>query len=78
VEENRRGAAFGGIIGMFDTGIGTGSIAMGWIVAHLGYRAAWGTAAALAACAIPYFVLVERRVLVRSSKFEVPSSKVQS
>jgi predicted MFS family arabinose efflux permease len=62
VDENRRGAAFGSIIGMFDTGIGTGSIAMGWIVEHLGYRAAWGTAAALAACAIPYFVLVERRV----------------
>jgi predicted MFS family arabinose efflux permease len=47
---------------MFDTGIGTGSIAMGWIVEHLGYRAAWGTAAALAACSIPYFILVERRV----------------
>jgi MFS family permease len=62
VDENRRGAAFGSIIGMFDTGIGTGSIAMGWIVEHLGYRAAWGTAAALAACAIPYFMLVERRV----------------
>jgi predicted MFS family arabinose efflux permease len=62
VEENRRGAAFGSIIGMFDTGIGTGSIAMGWIVEHLGYRAAWGTAAALAACSIPYFILVERRV----------------
>lgn len=72
VDENRRGAAFGSIIGMFDTGIGTGSIAMGWIVEHLGYRAAWGTAAALAACAIPYFILVERRVLtaeLRSSKF---------
>ena len=62
VDENRRGAAFGSIIGMFDTGIGTGSIAMGWIVEHLGYRAAWGTAAALAACSIPYFVLVERQV----------------
>src|SRR5262245_43122577 len=34
VDENRRGAAFGSIIGMFDTGIGTGSIAMGWIVEH--------------------------------------------
>jgi predicted MFS family arabinose efflux permease len=62
VDENRRGAAFGSIIGMFDTGIGTGSIAMGWIVEHFGYRAAWGSAAALAACSIPYFVLVERRV----------------
>lgn len=65
VDENRRGAAFGSIIGMFDTGIGTGSIAMGWMVEHLGYRVAWTTAASLAACSIPYFLLVERRVLVR-------------
>jgi predicted MFS family arabinose efflux permease len=64
VDENRRGAAFGSIIGMFDTGIGTGSIAMGWIVEHLGYRAAWTTAASLAVCAIPYFLFIERRVLV--------------
>lgn len=63
VDENRRGAAFGSIIGMFDTGIGTGSIAMGWIVERFGYRPAWGTAALLAACAIPYFVLAERRFL---------------
>ena len=62
VDENRRGAAFGSIIGMFDTGIGTGSIAMGWMVEHLGYRAAWAAAAALAACSIPYFLIVERRV----------------
>jgi predicted MFS family arabinose efflux permease len=64
VDENRRGAAFGSIIGMFDTGIGTGSIAMGWMVEHLGYRTAWAVAASLAACSIPYFVVVERRVLV--------------
>ena len=64
VDENRRGAAFGSIIGMFDTGIGTGSIAMGWLVEHLGYRVAWTTAAALAVCSIPYFFLVERKVLV--------------
>jgi MFS family permease len=63
VDENRRGAAFGSIIGMFDTGIGTGSIAMGWIVEHFGYRSAWTTATALAACSIPYFLLVEKRVL---------------
>jgi predicted MFS family arabinose efflux permease len=68
VDENRRGAAFGSIIGMFDTGIGTGSIAMGWLVEHLGYRVAWGTAAIMAACSIPYFVLVERRVLGRGGQ----------
>jgi MFS family permease len=63
VDENRRGAAFGSIIGMFDTGIGTGSIAMGWIVEHYGFRAAWGTATLLAAFSIPYFLVVEKRVL---------------
>jgi MFS family permease len=63
VDENRRGAAFGSIIGMFDTGIGTGSIAMGWIVEHMGYQVAWATAASLAACSIPYFLIVEKRVL---------------
>ena len=64
VDENRRGAAFGSIIGMFDTGIGTGSIVIGSIVEQFGYRAAWTSAAALAACSIPYFLLVERRLLV--------------
>ena len=63
VHENRRGAMFGSIIGAFDTGIGTGSIAMGWIIQRFGYQPAWGTAAALAACAIPFFVIVERRLL---------------
>lgn len=63
VDEHRRGAAFGSIIGMFDTGIGTGSMAMGWIIEHQGYRLAWLTAAALAACAIPYFLWMERRLL---------------
>ncbi len=73
VDENRRGAAFGSIIGMFDTGIGTGSIAMGWVVEHLGYRAAWGTAAALAACSIPYFILVERRVFASGGRGHQPA-----
>jgi predicted MFS family arabinose efflux permease len=68
VDENRRGAAFGSIIGMFDTGIGTGSIAMGWIVERFGYRSAWATAAVLACCSIPYFVFVERRVLIRGTE----------
>jgi MFS family permease len=62
VKENRRGAAFGGIIGAFDTGIGTGSIAMGWIIQGYGFRAAWSTAACLAALAIPFFIVVERRL----------------
>jgi predicted MFS family arabinose efflux permease len=63
VDESRRGATFGSIIGAFDTGIGTGSIVMGWIIEHFGFRPAWTTAAGLAAIAIPFFVIVERRVL---------------
>ncbi|MGH9174050.1 MAG: MFS transporter, partial [Vicinamibacterales bacterium] len=65
VDENRRGAAFGSIIGAFDTGIGTGSIAMGWIVERFGFRPAWAAAACLAALAIPFFILAERRLLGR-------------
>jgi MFS family permease len=63
VGDGRRGAAFGGILAMFDTGIGTGSIAVGWIIEHHGFRAGYGVAAALAACAIPYFLFAEPRVL---------------
>jgi MFS family permease len=63
VAEHRRGATFGALIGAFDTGIGTGSIALGSIVQHSGYRAAWATCAALAICAIPYFLLMEPRMI---------------
>lgn len=63
VDEGRRGAAFGSIIGAFDTGIGTGSIVMGMIIERLGFTHAWLTAAALAALAIPFFLAVERRML---------------
>jgi predicted MFS family arabinose efflux permease len=63
VGEHRRGAMFGSIIGAFDTGIGTGSIAMGMIIQRAGYQSAWGTAAVLAACAIPYFLVAEPRVM---------------
>lgn len=66
VNENRRGAAFGSIIGAFDTGIGTGSIAMGWIIERAGYRPAWAVAAALAALAIPFFIVAERQLLGRT------------
>ena len=63
VDRPRRGATFGSIIGAFDTGIGTGSMAMGWIVEHYGYQTAYGVAAVLAAFALPYFLTVEPRVL---------------
>jgi predicted MFS family arabinose efflux permease len=63
VDEGRRGAMFGSIIGAFDTGIGTGSIVLGSIVQRSGYQAAWTTCAVLAACAIPFYLLVEPRVV---------------
>jgi MFS family permease len=63
VDESRRGAAFGSIIGAFDTGIGTGSIAMGWLIERGGFQTAWTVAALLAAIAVPYFVMTERRLL---------------
>jgi predicted MFS family arabinose efflux permease len=65
VDDRRRGAAFGSILGMFDTGIGTGSIALGPIIEHFGYRAGWTTAALLAALSLPFFLFMEPRVLRR-------------
>ena len=53
VAPERRGAAFGSIIATFDTGIGTGSMVIGWIVQHYGYRSADGAAAALALRTVP-------------------------
>jgi MFS family permease len=60
VSAARRGAAFGAILAAFDTGIGTGSTSMGWIIQHFGFRPAFGVAAALAACALPYFLVIDR------------------
>jgi len=63
VDPRRRGAAFGGILAAFDTGIGTGSILTGVVVERAGYAAAFGAAAALSALSAPYFRFVEGRVL---------------
>ena len=62
VDDSRRGAAFGTMIAAFDTGIGTGSTTMGWLIQEHGYAAAFGVAAVLAACAAPYFIAVDRRL----------------
>jgi MFS family permease len=56
----RRGAAFGAILAAFDTGIGTGSTTMGWLIQHYGFASAFGFAAALSALALPYFLTVDR------------------
>lgn len=63
VDPRRRGAAFGGILAAFDTGIGAGSVVTGWLIGQYGFRAAFGVAAALAALAPAYFLLVEKRLL---------------
>ena len=61
VPASRRGATFGALIGAFDTGIGSGSIAIGWMGQWWGLSTAYAIAAALAACAVPYYVWAERR-----------------
>ena len=61
VAENRRTATFGAMIGAFDTGIGTGSIAVGWLSEHYGFGRAFGVAAALALLSIPYYLYMEKR-----------------
>ena len=60
VSAERRGAAFGALLAAFDTGIGTGSTSMGWLIQRYGFGFAFGVAAALAALALPYFLLVDR------------------
>jgi predicted MFS family arabinose efflux permease len=56
----RRGAAFGAILAAFDTGIGTGSTSMGWLISRMGYASAFSVAAALSALALPYFLAIDR------------------
>ncbi|HUL72576.1 MAG TPA: MFS transporter [Vicinamibacterales bacterium] len=58
----RRGAAFGAIIAAFDTGLGTGSTAMGSLIEAFGFRTAYLAAGALAILAVPYFLVTERLV----------------
>ena len=62
VREDRRGAAFGAILAAFDTGIGTGSSSLGWLVATFGYGTAFGVAAGLSALALPAFLFADRQV----------------
>jgi MFS family permease len=63
VDPARRGAGFGSILAAFDTGIGTGSIALGWIIERHGYATGWAVTAVLSAAALPYFLFAERRFL---------------
>jgi predicted MFS family arabinose efflux permease len=58
----RRGAAFGAILAAFDTGIGTGSTTVGWLIQRFGFTAAFTVAAALSAVSLPYFLLADRKL----------------
>jgi MFS family permease len=60
VTADRRGAAFGAILAAFDTGIGTGSTSMGWLIQRHGFATAFAVAAALSALALPYFLAADR------------------
>ena len=60
VDNQRRGATFGALIGAFDTGIGTGSMTLGWIGEHYGLSRAFAVAASLAALSIPYYLWARR------------------
>jgi MFS family permease len=56
----RRGATFGALIGAFDIGVGTGSLAIGWIGEHYGYGRGFAVAAALASLSVPYYIWIRR------------------
>ena len=51
----RRAATFGSIVWAFDTGIGSGSVATGWLVEHHGYTLAFAVGAAVSLASIPVF-----------------------
>jgi MFS family permease len=65
VQAGARGAAFGGMLAALDTGIGTGSVAVGWLASHVGFRGAFGLGAVLAFSSVPYFAWVGARALTR-------------
>ena len=70
VSTARRGAAFGGMLAAFDTGIGTGSMTLGYVIEATNYGVAFGIAAILAALSLPYFIVSERRLLKAPRKKE--------
>jgi MFS family permease len=60
IDVDRRGAAFGAILAAFDTGVGSGSTVMGWLIQQYGFSSAFAAAAGLSALALPYFLIVDR------------------
>jgi MFS family permease len=59
---NRRGAAFGAMLAAFDTGVGSGSSVVGWLIHRFGYRQAFAAAAGLALLSLPYFLVAEKQL----------------
>jgi MFS family permease len=59
VGAERRGAAFGAILACFDTGIGTGSTAMGGIIGRHGFSTAFAAGTVLCTLAVPYFLIAD-------------------
>jgi predicted MFS family arabinose efflux permease len=49
------------MLAAFDTGIGTGSTLTGALVGAIGFRSAFGVAAAISALSLPYFLVAGRR-----------------
>ena len=59
------------MLAAFDTGIGAGSMSLGVLIERLDYPTAFGIAAVLAATALPYFLVVEPRVLRSSASVTI-------
>jgi MFS family permease len=78
VREDRRGAAFGAILAAFDTGIGTGSSSLGWLIGAFGFATAFGVAAALSALALPAFLLADRLVGLKAGLASANEPALQS
>jgi len=74
VAASRRGTAFGTMLAAFDTGIGTGSTAMGGLIGRYGFANAFGFAAALSALAVPYFLMADRRFTRRDGAADGPGA----
>jgi MFS family permease len=74
VDRSRRGAAFGGILAAFDTGIGTGSITIGALAQHFGFPPAFLVGGLLSALSIPIFLYTEGRFLIGAGAGVAPPS----
>jgi MFS family permease len=69
---SRRGAAFGAMLAAFDTGVGSGSSVVGWLIHRFGFRVAFVAAAGLALLSLPYFLIAERSLGFRDEERSAP------